>query len=78
MADVDRSRQYLKVLKGADVMFVGAIGTGSVDITGLAAETVVKVGDYKVVFDVDSNKSLSSAASDPADVPAFTVPAAAK
>lgn len=74
MADVDRSKQYLKVLKGADVVAVGAIGTGSVDITGIADGTAVKGGDYKVAFDMDANKILSQTASDTADVPAFTTP----
>lgn len=77
----DRSKEYLKALKDGAVIAVGAIGTGSVDITGIADGTAAKTGDYKVAFDTDSNKSLSPTASDTADVPAFvtapaTVPAA--
>ena len=74
MADVDRSKEYLKALKGKDVVAVGEQGTGSVDITGLADGTVVKAGDFKAAFDIDAQKALSKSASDLADVPAFTVP----
>lgn len=74
MADVDRSKQFLKVTDSKGVVkFVGKIGTGSVAITGLAAGTVVKTGDYKGSFDADDKTVLSASASDLVDVPGFTV-----
>ncbi|NVO88952.1 fibronectin type III domain-containing protein [Lactobacillus rhamnosus] len=71
---VDRSNAYLKALKGGNVVAVGDKGSGQVAITGLAAGTATKDGDYKVAFDDTDQPSLSGDASDTADVPAFTVP----
>lgn len=74
MAVIDRSNQYLKVFK-KDGTFVsaGAKGASSVAITGLPAKTVVAVGDYQVVFDLDDTSEISSSASDKVNVPKFTV-----
>ena len=75
MADTpDRSAEFLKALQKGKVVAVGNKGTGEVDITGLADGTVVKDGDYHVVFDTDNTKTLSSVASDPIDAPGATVP----
>lgn len=75
MADTpDRSAEFLKALQKGKVVAVGNKGTGEVDITGLADGTVVKDGDYQVVFDTDNTKTLSSVASDPVDAPGATVP----
>lgn len=75
MADTpDRSAEFLKALQKGKVVAVGNKGTGEVDVTGLADGTVVKDGDYQVVFDTDNTKTLSSAASDPVDAPGATVP----
>lgn len=70
----DRSQQYLKALNGDNVAFVGEKGSKQVEVTGLDAGGEYPDGYYKVRFDVDGNKSLSSQASDAVDVPAFTVP----
>jgi len=64
----DRSKQILTVYKGATKVTAGKAGELSVAITGLAAGTVVALGDYKVTF------SLNGAESAKVDVPAFTVP----
>lgn len=75
MADTpDRSAEFLKALQKGNVVGVGNKGTGEVDVTGLADGTVVKDGDYQVIFDTDNTKTLSSVASDPVDVPGATVP----
>ena len=75
MADTpDRSAEFLKALQKGKVVAVGNKGTGEVDVTGLADGTVVKDGDYQVVFDTDNTKTLSSVASDPGDAPCATVP----
>lgn len=74
MADVDRSKEYLKALKDADVVAVGKQGASSVDIAGLPDGTAAKAGEYKVAFDTTDDKALSPQASDTADVPAFTTP----
>lgn len=74
MADVDRSKQFLKVTDSKGVVkFVGKVGTGTAAITGLKPGTVVKTGDYKGGFDADDQTALSEAASDLVDVPGFTV-----
>ena len=72
----DRSEQYLKALNGDNVAFVGDKGSKQVDVTGLEAGREIPDGYYKVRFDADGNKSLSAQASDPVDVPGFTVPQA--
>lgn len=69
----DRSKQYLKAVKDAAVVAVGAQGTGTVDIDGLPAGTKAVAGDYKAVFDADNTTKLSETASDPVDVPGFLV-----
>lgn len=75
MADTpDRSAEFLKALQKGKVVAVGNKGTGEVDVTGLADGTVVKDGDYQVVFDTDNTKTLSSVASDPIDAHGVTVP----
>lgn len=75
MADTpDRSAEFLKALQKGKVVAVGNKGTGEVDVIGLADGTVVKDGDYQVVFDTDNTKTLSSVASDPIDAPGVTVP----
>lgn len=75
MADTpDRSAEFLKALQKGKVVAVGNKGTGEVDVTGLADGTVVKDGDYQVVFDTDNTKTLSSVASDSVDAPGATVP----
>lgn len=71
---IDRSAQYLKAIKGANVVAVGAKGTGEVDVDGIAPETVVKTGDYKAAFDTDSSKAITATTSEQTDVPGFTVP----
>lgn len=67
---VDRSKQILTVYKGATKVTAGKAGELSVAITGLAAGTVVALGDYKVSF---TEGALESAK---VDVPTFTVTAA--
>lgn len=71
---VDRTNQYLKVLK-KDGTFVAAgdKGSKSVDIVGLDPGTKVADGDYQVTYDQDNANKLSANASDPADVPGFLV-----
>lgn len=71
---VDRTNQYLKVLK-KDGTFVAAgdKGSKSVDIVGLDPGTKVADGDYQVAYDQDNANKLSANASDPADVPGFLV-----
>lgn len=66
----DRSKQILNLYKGTEKVQSGKAGELTTTLTGLAAGTVVALGDYKVSF---TEGALESAK---VDVPAFTVPAA--
>lgn len=67
----DRSEQYLKVTdKSGKLLSVGEKGTEKAVLSGIAGGTKYAEGDLQAVFDVDGDSSLSSAASDPANVPA--------
>lgn len=71
---IDRSKEFLKAVKDNAVVAVGAIGTGQVDVDGIAAGTVVNTGDYKTGFDMDGTKAITATTSDLTDQPGFTVP----
>lgn len=65
----DRSKQFLRIYKGSVKNVDGALGAKSATITGVAAGTVVKAGDYQACY-VDGVVE-----SPKVDVPAFTVKA---
>ena len=65
---IDRSKQSLVLYKKDGTKVTqGTVGTNEVDITGLAAGTVVAAGDYQVAYAEGTTESSK------VDVPGFTV-----